>query len=185
MSRPSLRLFLAAFGVAAAVPAAAQPFPPQPPDRRETVAGWRIVHVYDEDDGRDVGMTITRAGIRIEYFANYWRGNGRPYWRVSIIRSGAYCAGDQWQGSPGARTFEPETDVAGDGRRLRARLIGYLAECGISPTRANQALRGFMPAFARLAVFAEQARRHTDAVNCSIENYPQGPGRVRRLCHRR
>ncbi len=176
---------LGVFAIAAGTAAAnAQPFPPSPPDRRETIAGWRVVHVYDEDDGRDVGMTITRAGIRIEYFANYWRGNGGPYRRVAIARPGANCAGDEWRDPPAARSFPPQPDIAGDGRRLRARLVGYLTECGVSAARANQLLAGFTPAFARLAAFAEQARRHTNAVNCSISNYPEGEAEVRRRCHR-
>ena len=180
----ALRAALLAVASSTAGYAAGQPLPPSPPDRRETVAGWRVVHVSDEDDGRDVGMRITRGGIRIEYLANYWRGNGTPYRRVSIARSGASCAGEEWQDPPAAHTFPPEPDVATDGRRLRDRLIGYLAECGASAARADQLLEGFAPAFARLAAFAEQARRHINAVNCSISNYPEGEAEVRRRCHR-
>ncbi len=188
MSGPrSLALLRALAVLAVAVAAAAagaQPFPPSPPDRRETVAGWRVVHVYDEDDGRDVGMSISRENVRIDYFVNYWRGNGRPFRRAAVMREGENCAGEQWNDGETSAGFAPETDVAEDGRQIRQRLAGHLAECGVDPAQAGRVLRGFAPAFARLAAFAETARRHTDAVNCSIEHYPEGERVVRNRCHR-
>ena len=171
--------------LAGATIAMAQPFPPGPRDQRTTVAGWRLEHVYDEDGGRDVGMSTDRENVRIDYYVNYWRGNGRPFRRAAIMRDGENCGGEQWDEGEQSHGFAPESDVAGDGRRIRERLAGHLAECGVDPAQAERVLRGFAPAFARLAVFAESARRYTVALNCSIENYPEGPSVVRRRCHRR
>jgi hypothetical protein len=170
---------------AGGAPAAAQPFPPSPPGRRETVAGWRVVHTYDEDGGRDVGMSTNRERVRIDYYVNYWRGNGGPFRRAAIMRNGENCGGEQWNDGAQSIGFAPEPDVAGDGRRIRERLAGHLAECGVDPAQTERVLRGFAPAFARLAAFAESARRYTQALNCSIEHYPEGPSVVRRRCHRR
>lgn len=183
--RKRLRALAVVAALSAATAAAAQPFPPAPPDRRETVAGWRIVHVYDEDGGRDVGMAVDRERVRIDYYVNYWRGNGRPFRHAAIVRDGENCAGEQWNDGDQSAGFAPEPDVAGDGRRLRERLAGHLAECGVDPARAERVLCGFAPAFARLTAFAESARRYTEALNCSIEHYPEGPEVVRRRCHRR
>ena len=178
------RLALALLLATASAVASAQPFPPAPPDRRETVAGWRVQHVGDEEMGRDVRMTRDRAGFSIVYSANYWHGNGGPYRNVRIERRGQSCGGAEWRDDP-PQGFAAEPDVAGDGRRLRARLIGHLAECDVGRRQAEQLLQGFEPAFSRLAVFAEQARRNILAVGCSIEHYPEGEDVVRRLCHRR
>jgi hypothetical protein len=171
---------LAAFPIASA---SAQPFPPTPPDRREIVAGWRVEHVGDEEMGRDVRMTLDRGGYSIVYYANDWHGNGGPYRGVRIERRGQSCGGEEWHDEP-PRGFQAETDVAGDSRRLHARLVGYLAQCGVGARQAEPLLQGFTPAFARMAVFAEQARRRILAVGCSIEHYPEGERVVRRLCHR-
>jgi hypothetical protein len=168
----------------ACLPATAQPFPSMPRDRRETVAGWRVAHVGDEEMGRDVRMTLDRDGVSILYYANYWHGNGGPYRGVRIERRGESCRGEEWHDEP-PRGFRAETDVAGDSRRLRARLIGYLAQCGVGARQAEPLLADFTPAFARMAAFAEQARRHILAVGCSVEHYPEGESVVRRLCHRR
>lgn len=178
---------LPALALLAAVPvgsASAQPFPPAPPDRRETVAGWRLEHVGDEEMGRDVRMAVDRRGLSILYYANYWHGNGGPSRGVRIERLGASCGGGEWRDEP-ARGLAAETDVAGEGARLRARLVDYLGQCGVGTREADPLLRGFAPAFARLAVFAEQARSRILAVGCSIEHYPEGERVVRRLCHRR
>ena len=165
--------------------ATAQPFPPGPRDQRATVAGWRVVHVHDEDGGRDVGMSTYRDGVRIDYYVNYWRGNGRPFQRAAIMRDGENCGGEQWDDGAQPLGFALEPDVAGDGRRIRERLAGHLAECGVDPAQAERVLRGFAAAFARLAVMAESARRYTLAVSCSIEHHPEGPSVVRRRCDRR
>ena len=170
---------------AGATAAAAQPFPDAPPDRRERVAGWRIVHGSDEDGGRDVGVSASRGNVRIDYVVNYWRGNGQPFRRANVMRDGENCASEQWNDGDASAGFAPEPDVAGDARRIRARLETHLGTCGVDPVQAARALRGFEPAYARLAAFAESARRYTEAVNCSIEHYPEGEGEVRRRCHRR
>lgn len=175
---------LALLACLAAAPVSAQPFPPAPPDRRETVAGWRVEHVADEEMGRDVRMSLDRAGFSIIHYANYWHGNGGPHRGVRIEWRGESCGGGEWRDDP-SRGFATETDVAGDAARLRTRLVDYLAQCDVGTRAADPLLRGFAPAFARMAVFAEQARRRIDAVGCSIEHYPEGESVVRRLCHRR
>jgi hypothetical protein len=177
-------LCLAGLGALPCVTASAQPFPPSPPDRRETVSGWRVEHVGDEEMGRDVRMTLDRDGFSILYYANYWHGNGGAYRGVRVERRGESCGGEEWRDEP-PRGFRAETDVAGDSRRLRTRLIRYLAQCNVGARQAEPLLRGFTPVFARMAVFAEQARRRILAVGCSIEHYPEGERVVRRLCHRR
>lgn len=175
------RVALAVLIAASAAASPAQPFPPAPPDRRETVAGWQVVHVNDEDGGRDVGMRLDRGGIRIDYSVNFWRGNGVLYHRAELDRAGTTCHADQWEGAPGERDFR----AAGYEQGFRERLIGYLEACGLERPQAEQALQGFAPAFARLAAFAALAQAHTDALNCSIQHYPEGEEVVRRLCHRR
>jgi hypothetical protein len=177
------RLALATLIAVSGAAGLAQPFPLTPPDRRGTVAGWRVENVGDEEMGRDVRMTLDRGGYSIVYYANYWHGNGGPYRGVRIERRGQSCGGEEWHEEP-PRGFQAETDVAGDNRRLHARLVGYLAQCGVGARQAEPLLQGFTPAFARMAVFAEQARRRILAVGCSIEHYPEGERVVRRLCHR-
>lgn len=162
----------------------AQPFPPSPPDRRESVAGWRVEHVYDGDDGRDVGMTIRRGGYRITYYANYWRGNARPYRRASVVRGGETCRSLEWQDDGDDYGFPPDAPEAVLGRAIRDRVASWLVECGAGEGQAERLLRGFSPAFARLAEFADVARRYSRAVNCSIVHYGEPQDEVRRRCHR-
>ena len=170
---------------AAAATAVAQPFPAAPSDRSERVAGWRVVHRSDEDGGRDVGLSVDRDNVRIDYFVDYWRGNGRPFRRASFMFNGENCASEEWNDGEETAGFAPEPDVAAGARRVRARLAGHLATCGVDSAQAGRVLRGFERAFARHAAFAETARRYTEALNCSIEHYPEGEQVVRSRCHGR
>lgn len=180
---PGSRIATFALAALVAAPALAQPIPSAPPDRREVVAGWRVQHVGDEEMGRDVRLTLDRSGVSIVHYANYWHGNGGTYYGLSIDRRGQGCAADEWRAPEPAPPSA--TEAAAAGQRLRARLAGHLAECGLDARQVDALLQGFTQAYARFAVLAGQAHRYISAVGCSIEHYPEGPAVVRRLCHRR
>ena len=160
-----LRAVAGLFVAGPAAAALAQPFPPEPPDRRRNLGGWLVEHVGEEDGGRIVRMSRERDGIRLEYDAVFWRGNYGIYMHSAAKRPGLSCGTDQWRQAWG--TTVPAEAV-------RARLAAHLADCGTAPAQVAAALQGFEPAFRLAARWVRQAEALTAAEIQAIVDYGAG-----------
>jgi len=156
--------------------ACAQPFPPEPPDQKRAVAGWLVEHEAESDGGRIVRLTRAHGDYLIEYHVAFWRGNSGPYSGTSIGNPQGSCGGDTWQRDDDGDVWRAETDVPGQARAVRARLVESLTQCGASRAEIGAALAGFDRAFAVAADYAEVGRLATLAEIEAIVNYARDPG---------
>ena len=151
----TLRLALLA---ALLLPAAA-PYP----DRQRIVAGWRVEDVAEQDGGRLVSMHREAAGYAMQFQAAFWRGNdGRI--QATLVEHSDCTNGDELGRHAALRAAE-----------IRASLARHLAECGASPRRIAQLLRGLEPAWRLALAWARDAEAATAAEAAAIADYGREP----------
>jgi len=157
--------------------AGAQSFPPTPPHRHRTVAGWQVDSVQEEELSRAIYLKRRVHGVEAVYSVSYWHGNRGPYSSASFTRRGELCGGDEWRPDPDGDVWRAWTDRAALARDVRARLAGGLAGCGVPHREVAAALTGFEPAFAIAFAWGERDRRYVLSIGRAIANYGSTPGR--------
>lgn len=115
------------------------------PDRHRTIAGWSVGDVAEQDGGRLVRMERNAGGYHLQFQAAFWRGNdGRIQ---SLLVEHSDCTdGDELGRHAAPRAAE-----------IRALFARRLAECGASPARIAQLLRGLEPAWRLASAWADAA----------------------------
>ena len=139
---------------------------PADPDSRivssASVAGFRIAAIAESDGGRLIEMKRKGQGYRLEYYLEFWRGNG------GVVVGATFRRGDCRSGDAGA--IQP-TDDAMTRNNLENHLGEYLRECPLSPAREAELRRRLDAAWPAFSALAEQALAATVAENVAIENY--------------
>ncbi|HET9640547.1 MAG TPA: hypothetical protein VFP12_15215 [Allosphingosinicella sp.] len=120
-------------------------------DRSRTLKGWLVEDSAEQDGGRLVQLSRATQGLRLQYSAVFWRGNGGRIQSTLIERS------DCTTGESLDRNIVP------DAKAVRALLTAHLAECALPPRRIEAALRGFEPAYALAQAWARDADAATIA----------------------
>jgi hypothetical protein len=116
-------------------------------DRSRTIKGWLIEDVSEQDGGRLVQLSRTTHGLRLQYSAAFWRGNGGRIHSTLVERS------DCTAGETLDRNAVP------DPKAMRTLLTAHLTECAVPPRQIQAALRGFDLAYA----IAQEWARDADA----------------------
>ena len=148
--------------------AAAQPFPPTPPDQRRRVQGWLVEYAAESDGGRIVRVARQRRGVRLEFHAVFWRGNRAIYMHGSAERARLACGAEDWEQPWGT---SPAAEA------VRSRWTFHLLDCGTPRAQIDAALEGFDEAYAIAARWVAEAERLTEAEIEAIINYGTGdPG---------
>jgi hypothetical protein len=114
-------------------------------DRSRTPGGWRVEDVAEQDGGRLVRLSRTAAGLRLQYSAAFWRGNGGRIQSTLVERS------DCTAGETLDRNAVPDAGA------VRALLAAHLAECAVPPRRIEAVLRGLEPAYRLAQAWARDA----------------------------
>jgi len=148
--------------------------PPGGGDRSRTIKGWQVEDVSEQDGGRLVQLSRATQGLRLQYSAAFWRGNGGRIQSTLVERSDCTTG----------ETLDRE--ALADAKAVRALLTAHLAECAVPPRRIEAALRGFEPAYRLAQAWARDADAATAAEAAAIagqgrkaeEAMPDGPDTV-------
>lgn len=136
--------------------------PDQRVTRNESVAGWRVRMIAENDGGQLVTLSRRASGWRFEYTLNFWRGNGGIY-VGSTLRRGSCRSGD-------AEMLRPVEDAL-----ARASLDGwiadYLRECPLSAASEADLRRTLDAAWPLFARRAQEATAAMEAENEAIANH--------------
>jgi hypothetical protein len=136
------------------------------PDSRvygsENVADFRIEAIAESDGGRLVRMRRKGRGYRIEYYLEFWRGNG------GVVVGATFRRGDCRSGDAGG--IQP-TEDAMTRANLDNRLGEYLRECPLTPAREAELRRAIDRAWPAFSALAERALAATEAENAAIADY--------------
>jgi hypothetical protein len=139
------RRLLPALLAAALAAGTAWPGEPAQRDRSRTIKGWLVEDVSEQDGGRLVQLSRTTQGLRLQYSAAFWRGNGGRIQSTLVERS------DCTTGETLDRDAKPDAKV------VRALFTAHLAECAVPPWRIEAALRGFEPAYGLTQAWSREA----------------------------
>jgi hypothetical protein len=153
------RRFLPALLAAALAAGPAWAGEPAQRDRIRTIKGWLVEDRAEQDGGRLVQLSRTIQGLRLQYSAAFWRGNGGRIQSTLVERS------DCTTGETLDRNAVP------DAKAMRALLTAHLAECAVPPRQIETALRGFEPAYALAEAWARDAGAATTAEAAAIAEH--------------
>jgi hypothetical protein len=155
-----LLLTLALLAPLAAASASTQP----PPNRVETVAGWRITYGDSGDGGYSARLSRHGRGWSFEHYIEYWRGNG------GVVISDEFRRGRCRSGNDGAIV---RMALGTSRHALDQDLARYLRECPL-PRAEAAALRASL---ARAwPVFLRQSRRQRAGMEAEIARILRGGG---------
>ena len=117
--------------LALALPTSLAAQPIQPPDRAETVAGWRISSGGSGDGGYEARLERRGRGWSFSHLIEYWRGNGGVSVHDEFRGNCRYGTGED-----GILPYWTATSRA----RLDRQLTTYMRECPL-PRAEAAALR--------------------------------------------
>lgn len=140
-----LRRLLPALLAAALCAGTAWAAEPVQGDRSRTIRGWLVEDRAEPDGGRLVQLSRTTQGLRLQYSAAFWRGNGGRLHSTLVERSDC-TAGESL-----------DRNAVPDAKAVRALLTAHLAECAAPSRRIEAALRGLEPAYALAQAWARDA----------------------------
>jgi len=134
--------------------------------RRESVAGVRVEEVDQMVGGTLVRLSRRGRGYRIEYYLEFWRGNG------GVVVGAEFRSGDCLSGD--SSNIEP-TDQAMTRADFDRRLADYLAECPLGAAREADLRRRLDAAWPTFSDFAQEALAAVEAEIQAIVDYGREP----------